>query len=389
MKKSNNRTRLIKKGRQYCIVAMLLIGMLASFIAFSVPIAEASGQVTLPSIQQMFTINTHGPTPPTSTFTYRLTPRDATHPMPTGSLQNVYTFSISGDNTHSPVITFTQSGVYAYDITHTTVDRANFAHDRQTFTVTVYVASDLSATFTIHSSNNPNTKVLAMLYTNSWTAPPPTPAPPTPAPPPIPGSQGPSEPQGPTGPAGPPGRPGTTVATTPVPTPTPTPALPPETTVTPIITPPPEVDIVEPEIPFVAPEGESGWALVNLILAVAGWILGIIMAIRALRRKKDKRDEDEHNYQYQQMRQAAGTEEKEDKYQRKTRAAWLIATLIMAVAGAILFLVTEDMRLPMVMVNKWTIVNAAIFIIEAAAAMFVFKKKKDRDDDQDPPTRLI
>jgi hypothetical protein len=55
---------------------------------------------------------------------------------------------------------------------------------------------------------------------------------------------------------------------------------------------------------------------------------------------------------------------------------WLIIAVAMGIVGIIVFLLTEDMCHPMCMVDKWTIVNAIIFIVEIIAITFIFKHKK-------------
>jgi len=99
--------------------------------------------------------------------------------------------------------------------------------------------------------------------------------------------------------------------------------------------------------------------LINLILCVLGVILTAAAFIRALmwRRKED-------NYH--------GCEE------QQPRLVWLVAALILAIAGVIFFLITEDMRLPtMVAVDIWTIVNAIIFVLGVLSILLTFSKEKE------------
>jgi hypothetical protein len=115
--------------------------------------------------------------------------------------------------------------------------------------------------------------------------------------------------------------------------------------------------------------GNYAWALVNLILAIAGALLALVTTIRILVRSK----EDEELY----------TDESEiEKEQRtKYRMVWTLTTLIAGILGIIVFLLTEDMRLPMVLIDEWTIVNAIIFI--AGVIGYAFAVKRDKDEDSD------
>ena len=54
-----------------------------------------------------------------------------------------------------------------------------------------------------------------------------------------------------------------------------------------------------------------------------------------------------------------------------------------AVAGIIVFILTQDMSQRMVFADRWTILNAAIFAVEIVAVIFSLKKKKDSDDEDE------
>ncbi|MCL1853704.1 MAG: InlB B-repeat-containing protein [Peptococcaceae bacterium] len=122
----------------------------------------------------------------------------------------------------------------------------------------------------------------------------------------------------------------------------------------------PVISIGNNEIPLVGLPGVMVWALVNLILCV----LGVILAIITLNRVIIKKRQDDDN-----------------EKQRKTRKTFLIITAVLAVAGVILFLLTEDMRNLMVLLDAWTIVSLVIFVAEIIGVVFVFKRSKNKDND--------
>jgi len=123
--------------------------------------------------------------------------------------------------------------------------------------------------------------------------------------------------------------------------------------------------------------GYYAWALVNLILAIAGALLAFITTIRILLCSKD----DEEIY----------TDESEmEKEQRtKYRIIWTLTTLIAGILGIIVFILTEDMRLPMVLIDEWTIVNAIIFIAGVIGYVFAIKREKDEDTDDINAKRTV
>jgi heme/copper-type cytochrome/quinol oxidase subunit 2 len=84
------------------------------------------------------------------------------------------------------------------------------------------------------------------------------------------------------------------------------------------------------------------WALVNLVLSVAGLILAIVVVVCVLLQHKKK-----------QKKSQASEEPKKQK--NNHFSYWLVAALVMGVAGIVVFLLTEDMTHPMGLVDNWTI----------------------------------
>ncbi|MDR0817228.1 MAG: hypothetical protein LBN35_01165, partial [Clostridiales Family XIII bacterium] len=106
-------------------------------------------------------------------------------------------------------------------------------------------------------------------------------------------------------------------------------------------------------VPLYGPKGFDSWSLADLILAVAGIILTlIVMASAALKRKKEKK-ESYREFEYDET----------DTY-KKAKKRWLFLLGALAAAGVILFLLTQDISLPMVLLDGWTIVFAVLFIAE-------------------------
>jgi predicted membrane channel-forming protein YqfA (hemolysin III family) len=107
------------------------------------------------------------------------------------------------------------------------------------------------------------------------------------------------------------------------------------------------------------------WALVNLILAIAGALLAIITGIRVLVRDNKEKDYFDVEPGYSK------------KQPNKHRLEWILLSILAGIAGIIVFILTEDMRLPMVLVDEWTIVNAIIFIAGVISYIFAIKRDKD------------
>ncbi|MDR2719353.1 MAG: hypothetical protein LBC03_00920 [Nitrososphaerota archaeon] len=57
----------------------------------------------------------------------------------------------------------------------------------------------------------------------------------------------------------------------------------------------------------------------------------------------------------------------------------LVPALVMGIAGILMFLLTENMYEPMVLVDRWTIVNGAIFVVTIVAIIFMLTAKNNNN----------
>ena len=123
-----------------------------------------------------------------------------------------------------------------------------------------------------------------------------------------------------------------------------------------------EEEIVEEETPEVG--GKRAWALINLIATVLGAVLAIILLVS----KHQKTEEDEENA------------EEETEYTRRRK--WKVISTITAIVSVIVFVLTENMRLPMVLVDKWTLLMVVFFIINAAS-LYMGRRFHEEDEDDE------
>lgn len=132
---------------------------------------------------------------------------------------------------------------------------------------------------------------------------------------------------------------------------------------------PPTTNIPDPEPPL----AEGAWALVNLISA----ILTALGAIVALFRRKEEEDEEDE----EQNRYNAEDEEEDDNRSKKMLAA-KIAGALAGIAAPITFILTEDMSLPMIMIDKWTPLMLIMLAVQIVAAI-ANKKASELDDEEE------
>jgi len=129
----------------------------------------------------------------------------------------------------------------------------------------------------------------------------------------------------------------------------------------------------------------TAWALWNLILSVAGALLAITMGIRLLikKRREDEEDDEEAHL----MTRTEEEEEQEEK-KRRNRLLLILAIPILAIIAIIIFIITQDMRLPIRLVDWWTLAHVILFVAGLLCYIFAFKRKKDKEDD-DPEEAFI
>ena len=111
---------------------------------------------------------------------------------------------------------------------------------------------------------------------------------------------------------------------------------------------------------------EGNWALVNLIAGILTALGSLVMLVRHIGRK---REEDEG-------RNGQTTETKTNK-----KGIARLLSLIPAIAAVVTFLLTEDMSLPRVMTDKWTLLMVVSLVVNIILAI-IAHKTKDEDSTQ-------
>jgi hypothetical protein len=121
--------------------------------------------------------------------------------------------------------------------------------------------------------------------------------------------------------------------------------------------------------------GIDSWALVNLIATILTGLITIFLLIGySVGRKKRSGENEEYTYD------ASLPEEDAEARRRK---GWIrIGSIVPAVAAIILFVFTQDMRLPMVMVDRWTMLQILILLVQAMVGLLA-KKKWDREEEEE------
>lgn len=117
--------------------------------------------------------------------------------------------------------------------------------------------------------------------------------------------------------------------------------------------------IKDTSTPLTAPEGK--WALINLICAIITTILGLIMIIKKLFKKENKK--------------------KNEKKIKKYKLLPMLFGIIISIGSIFLFLITEDMSLPMALIDEYTLIMIVFLIVNIV--MFLVQPKKKTEEVKD------
>ena len=182
-----------------------------------------------------------------------------------------------------------------------------------------------------------------------------------PNPPVVPGTTNP--PAGPTTPSGTttttttPAAPSTTIDTTPAPRTNPAP-----TTIT---------EPAPPKAPATA-----YWALINLICAILTAVISIVLLALYFTRRKNDSEENEYRDAQTGMQMS-----EEEETERKKKGIFRLLSILPAIGGIVLSLLTENMHNPMRLVDDWTIWMAVILLVNVVLAVLSKKRKKDESSE--------
>ena len=122
--------------------------------------------------------------------------------------------------------------------------------------------------------------------------------------------------------------------------------------------------------------GTGAWALINLILTIVTTLLSILLLIGYIGKKKKALEDEDGNVVLDEN----GKEVME--YEKNKKGLWRLISIIPALIAIIAFIFTEDMTLPMIFVDKWTILHVVIALVQVVVMVLCKKKKDENDEDE-------
>ena len=122
---------------------------------------------------------------------------------------------------------------------------------------------------------------------------------------------------------------------------------------------------------------KSHWALVNLLLSILGVLMAVIFLFKVKKKKRDEENEEK-------VKAASANEEDEEDEEEKPKRlfGYKLLNAVLAVVAVIVFLLTQDITLPMILVDFWTIIHFIIVVLQIVVMIFGKNKKDDKDEDE-------
>jgi hypothetical protein len=118
----------------------------------------------------------------------------------------------------------------------------------------------------------------------------------------------------------------------------------------------PTEEITDEETPLASDASGTSWALLNLIMMIASFIFAGSLVITYFKTKKE-----------------------EEQKEVKRKLGWRIASIVIAIASLITFILNEDMTAPIVFTDSWTILMIAYAVLEIGTMILSKKKKEEKE----------
>jgi hypothetical protein len=143
----------------------------------------------------------------------------------------------------------------------------------------------------------------------------------------------------------------------------------------------PLFDLFGTPIFFFAPFGIPSWAIVNVLLTIAGIALSLVTILRAVLQKKTENKNVDN--QYSAMVRNADSfnndvffsliKHKED-YNKKRRLGALISMYVFSLGALILLFIVQDFKGVIALFDRWVIIHATLFTGVVVCNRLVFRK---------------
>ena len=145
---------------------------------------------------------------------------------------------------------------------------------------------------------------------------------------------------------------------------------------------PEEITIEDPQTPLAAwgHSPSEHWALLNLICLIMTVI--ILLPGKAIIKKIRKTFCKEKDDDQEEIERPEGSEDEKSE-RRVPKMIGLAAQIVIAIGAFVLFIRTENMTKPMVIIDKWTLLMIVLYAVTWAIDVYVIKYARQKADDGD------
>jgi hypothetical protein len=139
---------------------------------------------------------------------------------------------------------------------------------------------------------------------------------------------------------------------------------------------PPRASIFGIPLLLFAPPGIRSWALLNLIMSIAGILLVVITTLRLLiyKRKEDKRVNDGINNSFNEEFENPESNDPSKKF----RLTWFTLGAVAALTAVIVFILTQDITAIIALTDWWTIIHLVLLAVVVVSCAVIFRGQKEK-----------
>ena len=141
-----------------------------------------------------------------------------------------------------------------------------------------------------------------------------------------------------------------------------------------------DIAVAEIEDAMVPQAEMKSWALYNLIAAIISVITALAMVLSFFRKKEENEEEENADFNEAQIEMIENEEEEEKENDKRKKSKFL--GLIPALLSVIIFIFTEDMRNPMDLKDRYTLLMVIIALATILLAFFSRNKKEEKEEEE-------
>ncbi|MDR2571944.1 MAG: hypothetical protein LBD23_16830 [Oscillospiraceae bacterium] len=137
------------------------------------------------------------------------------------------------------------------------------------------------------------------------------------------------------------------------------------------------------ELLLFAPFGTPAWAILSVLLTVAGIVMTVITILQAVRQKKDEDKKfDEYikylkNVDKPDYVDLVEIIEEKEKYNKKRRLGTLYVMYVLSISAVLILLIAQDFKGIIVLFDWWVILHTILFASIIICNNLVFRKHED------------